>query len=96
MTGMIPNQMMLGREICLPTDLVLRPPKEDNTEDEHEYVTMLKEAIRKTHEFAMKKLQTNQEYMKKDYDLNVRKMNIRQKIMFIFWTRSLEKGETRS
>jgi hypothetical protein len=34
---------------------------------------MLKEAIRKTHEFARKKLQTNQEYMKKDYDLNVRK-----------------------
>ena len=34
---------------------------------------MLKEAMRKTHEFARKKLQANQEYMKKDYDLNVRK-----------------------
>jgi hypothetical protein len=96
MTGMVPNQMMLGREICLPTDLVFRPLKEDNIEDEHEYVTMLKETIRKTHEFARKKIQANQEYMKKDYDLNVRKMNRRQKIMFIFWTRSLEKGETRS
>ena len=75
---------------------MFRPPKEDNIENEHEYVTMLKEAIRKTHEFARKKLQTNQEYMKKDYDLNVRKMNIRQNILFIFWTRPLEKGETRS
>jgi hypothetical protein len=55
------------------TDLVFKPRKEDKTEDEHEYVTMLKEAIRKTHEFARKKLQTNQEYMKKNYDLNVRK-----------------------
>jgi hypothetical protein len=45
---------------------VFRPPKEDNPEDENEYVTMLKKAIRKTHEFARKKLQTNQEYMKKD------------------------------
>jgi hypothetical protein len=73
MTGMTPNQMILCRAICLPTDLVFKPRKEDKTEDEHEYVTMLKEAIRKTHEFARKKLQTNQEYMKKDYDLNVRK-----------------------
>lgn len=73
MTGMTPNLMMLGREICLPTDLVFRPPKEDKTEDEHVFVTELKENIRKTHEFARKKLQTNQEYMKKDYDLNVRK-----------------------
>ena len=73
MTGMTPNQMILCREICLPTDLVFKPRKEDKTEDEHEYDTMLKEAIRKTHEFARKKLQTNQEYMKKDYDLNVRK-----------------------
>lgn len=61
MTGMTPNQMMLGREICLPTDLVFRPPKEDKTEDEHVFVTELQETIRKTHEFARKKLQTNQE-----------------------------------
>lgn len=73
MTGMTPNQMMLGRDICLPTDLVFRPPKEDKTEDEHVFVTELKETIRKTHEFARKKLQTNQENMKKYYDLNVRK-----------------------
>ena len=83
---MVPNQMMLGREICLPTDLVFRQLKEDNIDDEHEYVTMLKETIRKTHEFARKKIQANQEYMKKDYDLNVRKMKTPEDYVYILDT----------
>ena len=95
MTGMIPNQMMLGREICLPTDLVLRPPKEDNIEDEHEYVIMLKEAIRKTHEFARKKLQTNQEYMKKDYDLNVRKTEYKPRYFVYILDTATRKGRNK-
>ena len=74
---------------------MLRPPKEDNPEDENEYVTMLKKAIRKTHEFARKKLQTNQEYMKKDYDLNVRKTEYKPRYFFYILDTATRKGRNK-
>ena len=73
MTGLTPNQMMLGREITLPSDLVFRPPKEESDQTEHEYIEGLKEAMHQAHEVARKNLRTTQRHMKRDYDLKMKK-----------------------
>lgn len=73
MTGLTPNEMMLGREITLPSDLVFRPPKKENSENEQEYIERLKEALHQAHEIARRTLKTTQRHMKKDYDLKLHK-----------------------
>ncbi|VDI61792.1 COMPASS component SPP1 [Mytilus galloprovincialis] len=72
MTGMTPNKMMLGREVNMPIDLVFRPPTESD-ESEEAYVSRLIAEIRQAHEIARQKLKTSQEYMKRDYDIKMRK-----------------------
>lgn len=73
MTGLTPNQMMLGREVNLPSDLVFRPPRNEVQENEQDYVDRLKEAMHQAHEVARENLKTNQKHMKRDYDLRMRK-----------------------
>ena len=73
MTGLTPNMMMLGREINMPADLVFRPPGQENT-DEEEYVRNLKKAMLQAHEIARQKLKSSHAYMKRDYDIRIRKV----------------------
>ena len=65
--------MMLGREINMPADLVFRPPGQENT-DEEEYVRNLKKAMLQAHEIARQKLKSSHAYMKRDYDIRIRKV----------------------
>lgn len=73
MTGLTPNHMMLGREINLPSDLVFRSPETKNSENEEDYVTKLKEEIFRAHDIARRRIKVTQSYMKRDYDLKIRK-----------------------
>lgn len=76
-TGMTPNQMMLGREINLPADLMFKPVTTEKFDTEAEYVQKLRQKMRTAHEVARKTLQTAQETMKRDYDLNMRQFEYR-------------------
>ena len=73
------NQMMLGREVLEPIDLML------GTVDQHlqqetpvEYVTKLEERLKRVHKQARDTLLSAQRRQKKDYDLKVleRKYNV--------------------
>jgi hypothetical protein len=63
---------MLGREVNLPADLVVRPPDAVNGEDHEDYVNRLQGAIRVSHEIARNVLTTHQAQMKRDYDMRIR------------------------
>ncbi|PIK43217.1 Retrovirus-related Pol polyprotein from transposon [Apostichopus japonicus] len=67
-TGISPAEMMLGREIDLPVDLIFdRGPKEHIQKDV--YVQELEERLHHVHEIARKKLRVVDDRQKKHYDL---------------------------
>ena len=71
-TGYTPNKLMLGREINIPANLVFaNSAAVSETKDMAQYVQDLEQAITSAHELARDKLQTSQETMKRNYDLQV-------------------------
>jgi transposase InsO family protein len=75
-TGFTPNQLMLGREVYMPTDLVFPcTPDRIGEGDPEEYVDQLGKSIRSAHEIARQNLKSNVEKMKKYYDV---KLHMRQ------------------
>lgn len=70
-TGFSPNQMMLGRKVNQPVDLVFQPVETEPSDTTDDYVARLKESILMSHDIARKTLKVTQDVMKRDYDLRV-------------------------
>ncbi|XP_069189857.1 uncharacterized protein [Procambarus clarkii] len=70
-TGFIPNKLMLGRETNQPIDLMFSREVQPQS-DAVPYLANLQKEIAKAHGLARKSLSTNQERMKRDYDLQAR------------------------
>ena len=53
-TKLIPNMLMLGREVSLSLDFVVGPPgdERDSTADLHEYAEELRSKMESAHEFT--------------------------------------------
>ena len=71
-TGYTPNQMMLGREINLPAELMFGGPERAGPLDGDRYVGELQTAIEGAHRVARENLKLAQKRMKRDYDVKVR------------------------
>lgn len=74
-TGFTANQLMLGREISMPVDLLLNPEIEEAGEEElttHEYVNQVRKTMEYTHELARQALKGAQERQKRNYDKRIR------------------------
>ena len=68
-TGYTPNELMFGREIRLPVELIFGVPPGDNTPPVYtEYAWNLKEQIGTVHEFARERLQIESQRQKRLYD----------------------------
>ncbi len=71
-TGFTANQLMLGREVLVPADLVYPSScKSEVSSDPGSYVAQLEDSMRDAHECARKSLREGQKVMKRDYDLRV-------------------------
>ena len=69
-TGYTPNQLMLGREVNTPAQLMF-PGVQERNKDPVTYVTELVETMKRAHETARKNLKTSSKRMKRAYDLRV-------------------------
>ncbi|XP_070546257.1 uncharacterized protein [Ptychodera flava] len=70
-TGYTANRLMLGREVNLPSELMYSQPSASSAEDLGQYVQNLEQTLKTTHNIARKTLKTDQERMKRDYDLRI-------------------------
>ena len=70
-TGFTPNQLMLGRKVYQPVDIVFPQNESENSDSADDYVSKLRQALRTSHEIARDTLKTTQEIMKRDYDLKI-------------------------
>lgn len=70
-TGFTPNQLMLGREVNLPADLVFRPTNKNEDKSIDDYFTRLQKSFRLSHEVARNALKTSQAHAKRDYDVKL-------------------------
>ena len=68
-TKFTPNMLMLGREVGLPLDVVVRSPEEQTeTTEALDYVDGLRGRIARAHEFPRRHLRKAQSYQKQQYD----------------------------
>ena len=69
-TSVTPNEMMFGRQVTLPVELVLgKPPNSEEIPDSApDYVKKLQEKIGVIHDFARNKLKLSTDRMKRRYD----------------------------
>ena len=71
-TGFTPNRLMLGREVCMPVNLVYGgPPDSGVTNDADGYLTSLEGLLKESHVLARETLKQSQHVKKKQYDLRV-------------------------
>ena len=70
-TCLTPNKLVLGSEVRVPADLVLRPSSTNVSVDYEDYVSRLQESIRTAHEVARDALKIHQVHMKRDYDVKI-------------------------
>lgn len=69
-TGVTPNEMVFGRQVTLPLDLIIgRPDNSTSFDTCSEYVLRLEEKIVEIHEFARNRLKIASDKMKRRYDL---------------------------
>ena len=66
-TGYSPSQMMLGREVELPVDLLYGPPPESRL-DKCQYVMDMKEHLEDVHKLAREKMLKASDRQKRTYD----------------------------
>ena len=66
-TGYSPNQMMLGREVNLPLDLVIGRHSDEENPDE--YVQRQRQTLQEVHTLARANLKLSGERQKRNYDL---------------------------
>ena len=68
-TGYTPNCMMLGRELPMPTHLLVKTP-EDQAPGGSDYVCQLQDRLQEVHELARECLKGSHQKQKKQYDRN--------------------------
>ena len=66
-TGFIPNQLMFGREVNTPLEMLFPKPRKEGV-DTSEYVTNLKDEIENCYQLAREHLKSNSERQKRDHD----------------------------
>ena len=67
-TGFTPNEMMFGREVLLPLDLVIGRAEPSGGSSETEYAVKLSEQMKRIHQFARQHLDMSNHRQKKNYD----------------------------
>ena len=70
-TGFTPNQLMLGREVNIPANLMFSSSTPVATMEVHHYVSELVQNLQQVHELARTELKQSQKRMKKNYDLRI-------------------------
>ena len=68
-TGCTPAEMMLGRDLRLPVDLIYGRPEEECPSLATEYVESLQDRLEQVHSFARPRMQMQSDRMKAYYDL---------------------------
>ncbi|KAF8782265.1 Retrovirus-related Pol polyprotein like [Argiope bruennichi] len=90
-TGFTPSQMLFGRELRLPCDLLFgRPP--DVPSSPEEYVHELQERLESVHEFACNRIDIATEKMKTRYDTRATGHEIHEGDKVWFWNPIRRKG----
>ena len=67
-TGFSPNELMLGRNVKLPVDIIYGQPPQENCTDLHEYVQKQQEHLTKVHDVARQHMNIASEKHKRLYD----------------------------
>jgi hypothetical protein len=67
-TGQTPNMMMLGRELPMPTHLLVQTPGQEERKQPIEFVKQLRDRMQKVHAAAREKLYGSHLKQKKQYD----------------------------
>ena len=70
-TGFSPNEMMLGRQVTLPIDVLFPLPRTERQQEPPEYVANLREKMENCYELARAQLKLAAERQKKDYDTRI-------------------------
>ena len=85
-TGLTPNQLMFGREVVMPIDLMIGQPKDINPITYGEYNERQRETIEKAFKIARKGLEKAAITQKKNYDVNVKgsKLDIGSRVWCYF------------
>ena len=73
-TGQTPNRMMLGRELPMPSYLLVETPEQDGRHDgtEPTFVDSLERRMQEAHELAREQLKRSHEHQKRQYDRTAR------------------------
>ena len=69
-TGQTPNRMMLGRELPMPSHLLVETPEPDKSQDSTDltFVARLEKQLHEAHELAREQLKKSHVHQKKEYD----------------------------
>lgn len=70
-TGVSPCQMMLGRHVSLPADLVLGRAEPENSLNMSEYAYKLSQTLEQIHNFARSKIEIASEKMLREYNSKI-------------------------
>ena len=72
-TKCTPNLLMLGRETCLPIDIIAgKPPNSIDTECPVQYVEWVRDAIHRSFDFAYENLKSSFKRQKRYYDVKLK------------------------
>src|SRR5664279_6610599 len=73
-TGYTPNRLFLGREVCMPLDLIMnvREEKEETLKTD-DFLQQMKERAEESYEVAREHLRIAAERRKKTYDIRIKK-----------------------
>ena len=77
-TGVSPCEMMFGRHVSLPADLVLGRLQSENTLEMSEYAYKLSQTLDKIHEFARGKINLATEKMLREYNSKINFQNYKE------------------
>lgn len=94
-TGLSPNQMMLGRKVNSPVDLVFPTVQENEDNTATDYVARLKKSIQISHEIVRNTLKTTQYLMKRNYDLRIRENQYKKGNFVYVLDTAVVKGKNR-
>ena len=68
-TALIPNELMLGREVHMPIDIQVGQPPEEPEGTEHEYLENLRIRLENDYDLARENLGTSAVHQRRYYDI---------------------------